>query len=105
MISNRILIDSAAIAGIAFNGVNNTVLDFLNNPHMISFTVAVPIKENYHSGNRLGRSVLPLSSVLKPLNAIDTACKFGDNPGFNIAAFIGTPAHKADRDRTIPHGN
>ena len=91
---HRILIDSAAIAGISLYGVNDTVLDFLNNTHMIRFAVVLPIKENNHTGNRLGRSFKPLSSILKPLNAIDTACKFRDNPGINIAALIGTPAHE-----------
>lgn len=32
IISYGILIDSAAIAGVAFNGVNNTVLDFSTIP-------------------------------------------------------------------------
>lgn len=92
--SHRILIDSTAIAGITLHGVNDTVLDFLNDTHMIGFSVAVPIKENNHTGNRFGRSVKPLSSVLKPLNAVDTACKFRDNPSINISALISTPAHE-----------
>lgn len=92
--SYGILIYSAAIAGISLHGVDDTVLDFLNNSYMIGFSVAVPIKENNHTGSRLGRSVNPLSSVLEPLNAIDAACKFRDNPGINIAALVSAPAHE-----------
>lgn len=61
---------------------------------MIGFTIALPIKENNHSGNRLGRSVKPLSSVLKPLCAVDAARKFRDNPSINIAALVSAPAYE-----------
>lgn len=97
-----ILIDSAAIARIAFYGVNDTVLDLLNDTHMIGFSVLcarrtfiVPIKENNHTGNRFGRSVNPLFSVFKPLCAVDAACKFRDIACVDIATLIGTPRNKA----------
>lgn len=70
-----ILIDSAAIAGIALHGVIDTVLDLLNDSHMIRFSVLcagrtfiIPIKEDNHTGYRLGRTVKPLSSVFEPLH-------------------------------------
>lgn len=92
--SHRILIDTAAIAGITFYNVNNTVLDFLNNSHMIGFTVTLPIKEDNYTGNQLDRFVLPLPSVLKPLRAVYAACEFGYNPGINIPALVSAPRHK-----------
>lgn len=57
-------------------------------------TLVIPIKENNHSGNRLGRAVDPLSTIFEPLDAVHAACIFRYNPGVNIAALIGT-AHKA----------
>lgn len=56
--SHRILIDTAAIAGIALYGVNNTVLDFLNNSHMIGFIVTLPIKEDNYTWE-LARQIRP----------------------------------------------
>ena len=57
-------------------------------------TFVIPIKENNHSGDRLGRTVDPLSSIFEPLDAVHAACIFRYNPGVNIAALIGTPAYK-----------
>lgn len=57
-------------------------------------TLVIPIKENNHSGNRLGRAVDPLSTIFEPLDAVHAACIFGYNTGVNIAALIGAPAYK-----------
>lgn len=52
-----ILIDAAAIAGVALDGVDNAVFDFLDNTDMIGLTVlragaafVVPIEEDNHAG-------------------------------------------------------
>ena len=57
-------------------------------------TLVIPIKENNHSGYRLGRTVYPLSTIFEPQDAVHAACIFGYNPGVNIAALIGAPAYK-----------
>ena len=57
-------------------------------------TLVIPIKENNHSGNRLGRAVYPLSTIFEPLDAVHAARIFRHNPGVNIAALIGAPAYK-----------
>ena len=57
IIANRVLIDAAAIAGVALDGVDNAVFDFLDDANMISLTVlwagaalVVPIEEDDHAG-------------------------------------------------------
>jgi len=39
IMANRVLIDAAAIAGVALDGVDNAVFDFLDDANMISLTV------------------------------------------------------------------
>ena len=100
--ANRVLIDSAAIAGVALDGINNAVFDFLDDADMIGLTVlrtgaalVVPIEEDDHAGRRLHRVICPLPTLPEPLDAVDTACELGNDTGVNIAALISTPAYKA----------
>ena len=81
--------------------INDTVLDLLDNAGVVRLSVLrtrrtfiIPIKENNHSGDRLGRAIYPLSTVFEPLDAVHAACIFGYNPSVDIAALIGTPAYK-----------
>ena len=81
--------------------INDTVFDFLDNAGVVGLSVLrtrrtfiIPIKENNHSGDRLGRAIYPLSTVFEPLDAVHAACIFGYNPSVDIAALIGTPAYK-----------
>ena len=97
-----ILLLSAAIAGITLDGVDNAVFAFLHNANMIGLPILrtgaafiVPIEENDLTGGRLKAAVLPLSTILEPLDTVDTACKFRDHAAVDIAALIRTPAHKA----------
>ena len=97
-----ILIDSAAIAGIALHGVDNAVLNLLHDPHMVGLAVlragrtfVVPIEENDHAGCRLCRAVQPLLTVFEPLHAACATGKFRHNAAVDIAALIGTPRYKA----------
>ena len=87
------------IAGVAFNGVNPSVLHLLHNPGMVGKPVLpvliIPVKEDNHAGGRFSGAVHPLAPVLEPLYAVDAPCVFGDYAGVNIAALIGAPAHKA----------
>ena len=101
IVTYAVLVYSAAIAGVALNGIDDTVLDLLDNTGVVGLsvlrtrrTLVIPIKENDHSGGRLSRAVYPLSSIFEPLDAVHTACIFGYNSGVNIAALIGAPAYK-----------
>lgn len=56
IIANRVLIDAAAIAGVALDGVDNAVFDFLDDANMISLTVlraraapVIPVEEDIFS--------------------------------------------------------
>ena len=102
IVTYAVLVYPTAITGVSLNGINDTVLDLLDNTSVVGLsilrtrrTLVIPIKENNHSGDRLGRTVDPLSTIFEPLDAVHAACIFGYNPGVNIAALIGTPAHEA----------
>ena len=56
IIANRVLIDAVAIAGVALDGVDNAVFDFLDDANMISLTVLraraaliIPVEEDIFS--------------------------------------------------------
>lgn len=102
IIANRVLIDAAAIAGVALDGVDNAVFDFLDDADMIGLTVlqagaalVVPIEEDNHAGRGLHRVIRPLSTLPEPLYTVDTACELRNDTGVDIAAFICTPADEA----------
>ena len=93
---------SAAIAGIALDGVDNAVFAFLHDADMIGLPIlragaafVVPIKENDLTGRWFKAAVLPLSTVFEPLDTVDAARKLRDNAAVDIAALIGTPRNKA----------
>ena len=100
--SHGILVLSAAITGIALDGVDNAVFAFLHDADMIGLPVLragrafiVPIEENDLTGRWLKAAVLPLSTVFEPLDTVDAACELRNNAAVDIAAFVGTPRHKA----------
>ena len=91
--SNRILTLSAAITGIALNGVDNAVFAFLHDTDMIGLAILrtrraliIPIEENDLTGRRFKAAVLPLATILEPLHAVDTGRKFRNNTAVDIAA-------------------
>ena len=101
VVTYAVLVYPTAITGVSLNGINDTVFDFLDNTGVVGLSIlrtrralVIPIKENNHSGNRLGRTVDLLSAIFEPLDAVHAACIFGYNPGVNIAALIGAPAYK-----------
>ena len=56
IIANRVLIDAAAIAGVALDGVDNAVFDLLDDTDMIGLTVLraraaliIPVEEDIFS--------------------------------------------------------
>ena len=102
IIAKRILIDAAAVAGVALDGVDNAVFDFLDDTDMIGLTVlragaalVVPIEEDNHAGRGLHRVICPLPTLPEPLDAVDTSGELGNDTGVDIAAFVRTPADEA----------
>lgn len=109
IIAKRVLIDAAAIAGVALDGVDNAVFDFLDDANMIGLTVlragaalVVPIEEDNHAGRGLHGVIRPLSTLLEPLDTIDTSCELRNDTDIDVSAFIcaptdeaGTPLHTA----------
>ena len=98
-----VLVYPTAITGVSLNGINDAVFDFLDNAGVVGLsilrtrrTLVVPIKENNHSGDRLGRTVDPLSSIFEPLDAVHAARIFRHNPSVDIAALISARC-KSDR--------
>ena len=90
-----IVIFSAAIAGISLHGVDSSVLYFLNDTHMVGFSVLpvfiVPIKKDNITGSGFVTVVLPKSAISEPFNTPNTACKFRDNACVNMAALVSAP--------------
>ena len=95
IIANRVLIDAAAIAGVALDGVDNAVFDFLDDTDMVGLTVlragaalVVPIEEDNHAGRGLHGVIRPLSTLPEPLDTIDTSCELRNDTDIDVSAFI-----------------
>ena len=102
IIANRVLIDAAAIAGVALDGVDNAVFDLLDDTDMIGLTVLraraaliIPVEEDDHAGRGLHGVIRPLPTLPEPLDTVDTAGELGNDTGVDIAAFVRTPADEA----------
>lgn len=102
IIAKRVLIDAAAVAGVALDGVDDTAFDLLDDADMISLTVlragaalVVPIEEDNHAGRGLHGVIRPLPTLPEPLDTVDTACELRNDTGVDIAAFVRTPADEA----------
>ena len=99
IIANRVLIDAAAIAGVALDGVDNAVFDFLDDTDMVGLTVlragaalVVPIEEDNHAGRGLHGVIRPLPTLPEPLDTVDTTCELRNDTGVDIAASVCAPA-------------
>lgn len=102
IMANRVLIDAAAVAGVALDGVDNAVFDFLDDTDMIGLAVlwagaalVVPIEEDDHAGRGLHGVIRPLPTLPEPLDAVDTSGELGNDTGIDITAFVRTPADEA----------
>lgn len=93
--SNRIPSLSAQIARVTLHGVDYPVFHSFDYPHMFCVAIPLPIKKDQVARRGLEISVLPLASVFKPLGTGLTACKSGNDPAVQIAAFVGAPGNKA----------
>ena len=102
IIAKRVLIDAAAVAGVAFYGVDDPVLDLPDDAHVVGLpvlrarvTLVVPVEEDNHAGRRLDGVIRPLATVSEPLDAVDATCEFGNDTGVDVAALVGAPGNKA----------
>lgn len=102
IIANRVLIDAAAVAGVAFNGVDDAVFDLLDDTDMIGLAVlrtraapVIPIEKDNHAGRGLHGVIRPLPTLPEPLDTVDTACELRNDTGVDIAAFVCAPADEA----------
>lgn len=102
IIANRVLIDAAAIAGVALDGVDNAVFDLLNDTDMIGFavlragaTLVIPIEEDNHTGCRFDIIIRPLPTLPEPLDTVDTTRELRNDTSVDIAAFVRAPADEA----------
>ena len=102
IMANWVLIDAAAIAGVALDSVDNAVFDFLDDTDMIGLPVLragvaliIPIEEDNHAGRGLHRVICPLPTFPEPLYTVDTSGELGNDTGVDIAAFVCAPADEA----------
>ena len=77
IMTNRVLIDAAAVAGVTLDGVDDAVFYLLDDTDMIGLTVlrtgaalVVPIEEDNHTRYRFLRTVKPLTTLLEPIYAV-----------------------------------
>ena len=91
----------AGISRVALYGVNNTVLAFLHNAHMVDCPVAVPIEKDNRSCRWLIVLVLPLPVAVKPISTVRTEGEFRYDAAFQIAALVGTPRCEAVREDVL----
>ena len=91
IIANRVLIDAAAITGVALDGVDDAVFDLLDDTDMIGLTVLragvaliIPIEEDNHAGRGLHGVIRPLPTLPEPLDTVDTARELRNNADVDI---------------------
>lgn len=97
-----VLVYPTAITGVALDGVDNAIFDFLDDANMIGLTVlwagtalVVPIEEDNHAGRGLHGVIRPLPTLPEPLDTVDTACELRNDTGVDIPAFVCAPADEA----------
>ena len=97
IVTNGIMVFAAAIARVSFDRVNNAVLNTLNDARMVGLSVLrsgtafiIPIEEDNHARSRFDIVIYPLTTILEPLNAIDTACVLRNDAGFDISKMRGS---------------
>ena len=101
IMTNGIAFLAAAVAGIAFHGVDISVLYPFHDTNMVGTSIlsvrvrVVPIKEDDVAGARLIAAVLPQTAFPEPCHTRRTPCELRNNAVFDIAALVGAPGHKA----------
>ena len=88
IITNRVTVLAAAIAGVPLNGVDTAILHLLHNAHMVGRTILaaiIPIEKDNVAWARLIAVVLPQSPLLEPRHTLrGTGRKLRNDASFNI---------------------
>ena len=97
ILPNRSALSLTLIVPITLYSIDITVFNFPDDSNVICLSVKSvfrPIIEDNHSRRRLGRTVKPLPTLLKPIYTSGSSCVFWNNIYVNITASIGTPRNK-----------
>ena len=98
IVTNRVTVLTAAIAGVTLDSVDAAILHLLHDTNMVGITILaaiIPIEKDQVAGARLIAVVPPQSSLPEPLEADGAACEPWDDAGVQIAALVGAPGNKA----------
>ena len=91
IVSYGVAVLSAGVARVTLHGINNTILTFLHDTHMVGCSVPIPIKKDNIACRWLIASVLPLPIAAKPVHTVRTEGKFRYDATVQIAALDGAP--------------
>ena len=99
IVTNRVTVLTAAIAGVTLDSVDAAILHLLHDTNMVGRTILaaiIPIEKDNVAWARLIAVVLPQSALLELRHTLRcTGRKLRNDTSFNIAALVGTPANKA----------
>lgn len=99
IVTNRVTVLTAAIAGVTLDSVDAAILHLLHDTNMVGRTILaaiIPIEKDNVAWARLIAVVLPQSALLELRHTLRcTGRKLRNDTSFNIAALVGTPAHEA----------
>jgi len=87
---------AAGVAGIALNGIDLSVSHVLNNAHMVALAVCFPIEKDDVTGTGRIAIILPLLSILKPLDARRTPGKPRNNASVVYINILPSEAYKVE---------
>ena len=99
IVTNRVTVLTAAIAGVTLDSVDAAILHLLHDTNMVGRTILaaiIPIEKDNVARARLIAVVLPQSALLELRHTLRcTGRKLRNDTSFNIAALVGTPRYKA----------
>ncbi len=98
VVADRIVSLGAAVSSVAFNCIDDAVLDLLANTGVISQAIlrtesafVIPVKEDDHAARWLDRVIHTLISLFKPVHSVDASGVLRDNAVLDISALVSTP--------------
>lgn len=93
--SDTVALPFTGIAGIAFDGVDGPPIATFYDADVADRAVAFPVEENDIAGSGLVAALLPLVSVLEPLDAVIHPGELRHDTGLDISALVCAPADEA----------
>ena len=95
IVTNRVTVLTAAIAGVTLDSVDDAVFDLLDDTDMIGLTVLraraaliIPVEEDDHAGRGLHGVIRPLPTLPKPLDTIDAACELWNDTSVDMKIIL-----------------